>query len=89
MARARVSTESKIFMLRRAIKEMVPYKEAEYTNMVIADGIATGQSDKMTSDWLRKMLLFNMEDGMRYSYDQALTLNRIYNEVIPKLKAMV
>ena len=71
----------------RAINDMVPYKEADYENMVIASAFAKGHREKLTADWLRKSLLMNVEDEFM-TYGQALVLEKVYTDAIAKLNMM-
>ena len=80
-------TEKKMMVLRNAINEMVTFPECDYRNMVIADAIANGHKDKLTEDWLRKVLLSDVEEGF-ITFGQALTLQPIYMNAIKELSRM-
>ena len=71
--------------VKASVNAMVPYKECDYRNFIIAKLFTEGEQDKMTEDWLRKVLLEDVEDGF-ITYGQALTLAPLYKEVIEELK---
>ena len=79
------SIESKMFRLRDAINVMIPFKKCDYRNMVVADAIAKGKADKLTEDWLRRVLLTDVEDGF-ITYAESLALAPQYTKAIEELK---
>ena len=72
----------KLWQARNYVKEMMKeYKVSQYMNIVIADALASGHKEQMNSDWLRRFLFQNIEDGFIKS-ENAVALNRIYTKVI-------
>ncbi len=73
-----------------ALEEMnkrFPQKELNYRNMVVASIIAKGHADKLTTDWLRKTLLGDVEDDF-ITYSQAVYIKDSYFEGMSEVKAM-
>ena len=71
-------------IIKEQIDKMIPYKDCEYRNYIIAKLISEGKQEKMTDDWLRKVLIGDIEDGF-ITYGQALTLEPLYRKAINTL----
>ena len=63
----------------RELNQMVPFKEADYFNMVFATGIAKGV--KFTEDKIRNTLLNGIEDKF-ITYGEALSLFEVYKNIL-------
>ena len=73
--------------IRKALNKMIPYKECNYRNTVIAQAIYNGKEDKLDSTWVMRAMLQDEEDGF-ITYGQGVFLHKAYNEAIAKLKEM-
>ena len=69
------------------LKGFLPYKEMDYRIGVIAEAIAVGKKDKLTSDWVRRALLTDVEDGF-ITYGQAVAVNNKVINAIERVKAI-
>ena len=70
--------------IKEQIDKMIPYEACDYLNYIIAKLISDGKQEKMTDDWLRKVLIGDIEDGF-ITYGQALTLELLYRKAIDTL----
>ena len=67
----------------KELNEVAPNNK--YRNTVIATAFAIGKSQKLTSDWLRKSLIGDVEDKF-ITYNEALKLYYVYSKKIDSLK---
>ena len=72
-------TKSEVY---RALRQMVPYKEADYFNMVFATKVSKGK--KITDDEIRITLMNGIEDEF-ITYGQSLTLLEMYRTALMSL----
>lgn len=79
--------ENIYFEAKRMINELIPYRELDYSNGIVANIIALGKKDKLNTDWIRNKLLSDVEDGF-LTYGQAVAINNKYIEAVNKVKAM-
>ena len=79
------SYEEKYFRFLRAMNDMVKGSQFEYRNGIIATALANGHGEKLTEDWLRKVLLGDVEDQF-ITYEEALAVAPKYMEAINTLK---
>ncbi len=71
----------------KELKVMIPYKELEYRNQIVAGIIASGKKDKISADWIRKAFFRDIEDGF-ITYEQAVAVRVEYEKAIEKIKEM-
>jgi len=72
---------------QREMNMRMPQKELEYRNGVVAQAIATGKADKLTSDWVCRALLQDVEDDFM-TYEQAVAINNEYYNTIQMVARM-
>lgn len=70
--------------IKEQIDKMIPYEACDYLNYIVAKLITEGKREKMNDDWLRRVLLRDVEDGL-YNYGQALYLEPLYRKAIDTL----
>ena len=63
----------------RELNQRIPFKEADYFNMVFATGIAKGV--KFTEDKIKDILLNGIEDKF-ITYGEALSLFKVYKNIL-------
>lgn len=71
----------------KTMNKMVPFKECDYRNGVIASAFAKGKQDRLNDNWIKNALLQDYEDGF-ISYEQAVALNPIYIKAVNTLRGM-
>ena len=71
----------KYYEALKELNQKVPFKEANYFNMVFATGISKGV--KFTEDRIRRILLSGVEEEF-ITYGQSLTLFEIYKSILIK-----
>lgn len=64
-----------------------PQVELGYRNSVVASAMAKGKKDKLTSTWLMRALIGDVEDGF-LTYEQAVYVKDEYYEAICAMKKM-
>lgn len=79
--------EDKYYGVLEEMNRRFPQKELDYRNMNVASIIAKGHEDKLTEDWLRRVLLGDVEDEFM-TYSQAVYIHELYFEAICEVKAM-
>ena len=79
--------DDKYYGVLEEMNRRFPQKELSYKNMNVASIIAKGHEDKLTTDWLRKALLGDVEDEFM-TYAQAVYIKDLYFKAICELKAM-
>ena len=79
--------DDKYYGVLEEMNRRFPQKELSYRNMNVASIIAKGHEDKLTTDWLRKALLGDVEDEFM-TYAQAVYIKDLYFKAICELKAM-
>lgn len=82
-----IMNENKYYGVLEEMNRRFPQEELSYRNMNVASIIAKGHEDKLTSDWLRKALLGDVEDEF-ISYGQAINIKDSYFKAICEVKAM-
>lgn len=73
--------------VKKEMDRMMPYKEVEYRNGIVASIIANGRKEKLTEDWVMRTLMGDVEDGF-ISYEQAVYIQKEYYKAIEKVKAI-
>lgn len=79
--------EDKYYGVLEEMNRRFPQKELDYRNMNVASIIAKGHEDKLTEDWLRRVLLGDVEDEFM-TYAQAVYIKDSYFKAICEVKAM-
>ena len=64
-----------------------PQKELDYRNGIVGTAIAVGKKNELTEDWLKKVLLGDIEDGF-ITYGQALAVKDEYYKAICEVAKM-
>ena len=72
-------------LVRKEMNHMIPYRELEYSNGVVATIIANGHSNRLTEDWVRRRLLTDVEDRF-ITYEQAIAIKDNYKKAVDKVK---
>lgn len=75
------------YAAKEEMNRRIPYRDMDYRNDVVASIIAQGHADKLTTDWVMRALLEDVEDGF-LTYGQAVYIKDEYYKAICIVKTM-
>lgn len=61
------------------------FPNMKYRNTIVAGAIAEGHKEQLTSDWIRKAFISDIEDGFM-TYEKALEIKDEYSAAIEEMK---
>ncbi len=77
--------ENLYYAVKDEMNKRIPYGDMDYRNGIVALIMAKGHADKLTKDWVTKVLLGDVEDGF-ITYGQAVYIKDKFYEAICEVK---